>query len=160
MPITSAHYSNQLPAVCRVLADRVLSAIVLYVQNSGAPQRAMEDALENTFRLLEMYRSNTFMFDNPSGVLGADPRMTAGIPSYSYKSSVEPITLVQEKLTQAIQDAFGTGVNREEVVEDLEQVLGAVAGYGKASDEKVLKARDFFSRLKEGLASNPSEAAA
>ena len=71
MSITATQYQNQLPTICVDLANKTLLQIAKYEQ--GDQQSDTDTAfLENTFRLLEMYVSGHFVFDNPAGVLGGE----------------------------------------------------------------------------------------
>lgn len=151
MPIAPSFYSNYLPTVCVTLSNRVLRFLTAYSAGELKANDEVVDTLENVFRLLEMYRTQSLAFDNPSGVLGADPRLAEDLPKQHL--SVAPTELVEAKLGIAIREAFGEKVDANAAIEQIEGVLGTVAyaAAPAADDATFERARTFFGALRDHL---------
>lgn len=152
MSITVTKYQNQLPAICVDLADRTLAQIRT-IQAGRAVNGTDTAFLENTFRLLEMYRSGNFVFDNPSGVLGGE--LSVPIQRLDASTQKKPLDLVRRSVQNAIRKSYGSKLDENDAVESLELVLGALAGYTKVKPQQLDQATVFFKCLKEALSKMP-----
>ncbi|MEC4720585.1 hypothetical protein RY831_15585 [Noviherbaspirillum sp. CPCC 100848] len=117
---------------------------------SEARTPAAQVPLENLFRVLEMFRNNTF-FDEPrKGVFAFEKPKTSKL-SLSKEDSWH--VDIKDAVHRSIEASFGKNVGEAEAVVELQNTLRwlVVPGDLPLQEEKVIRAKKFFGQLSNAL---------
>jgi len=148
MPIMAANAQSDARGAAWLLASAAQKCI-------DDPHRAPEwqDALNNTYRLLEAFRRNVFFGTRPlrdwqSGQIEGE--MLAMMPS-----SERHLSELRDAMESALASSFRS-IPKEDAVEKISSVLRAVAAPErfKASQDDIQGTKAFFSDLLKRLASS------
>lgn len=105
--------------------------------------------LENLFRVLEMYRNNTFLDENRTGVLALESQEPMS-PFVEHDETWHAD--IKRAVQNSLQAVFGPGTSEIEATIELQGALRWLAVSGSPRDEHVLgRAKIFFSQLSGAL---------
>jgi hypothetical protein len=110
------------------------------------PQAASDDevSLQNIYRLLEMYRFDSFVAYSPKGILeGQDLRRQTDV-------NASAGTLLKRALDQAKERVF-PALDRQHAVELLERTISAIAGSAPPNPAELQHTKRFFEELATAL---------
>jgi len=136
MPLMPAYLPTESESLlCAHLASRAATLLA-----NPASARDDQISLQNIFRLLEMYRFDTFLDVTPKGVLelGEGP------------SSAEAVLAEGELLKLALDAASASafpGATKAKVVEMLEALISQIAMGSGSDQDAITQAKRFFEEL-------------
>jgi hypothetical protein len=105
--------------------------------------------LENLFRVLEMYRNNTFLDENRTGVLALETQEPVS-PFVEHNETWH--TDIKRAVQNSLHAVFGADASEVEATIELQSALRWLAVNGTPRDENIVgRAKTFFSQLSGAL---------
>jgi hypothetical protein len=131
-----------LQTVCIASAD-------YFEQPEAAKTAAARVPLENLFRVLEMYRNDTFSDESRLGVLELGELQNSG---FINTAEDKWYTEIKNALTNAVHTTFAAEISKEAAVRDLQaSIRWLVKGGTLQDDSSPRRARAFFGQLSATL---------
>lgn len=142
MSITSSYYVDD----SNTLAKRFASIVTRYFdEQATAKDGAARIPLENLFRILEMFRRNSYADEMRKGVLALDSFETSTTPSFDtgpWQATIE------SALTRSLDDVF-KDVPKDQAIDQLQESLRSLAKGTVLPDASAKRARGFFEKFGE-----------
>lgn len=146
MSIISAYEPDKSNFLCKRFASL---AVEYFEKPDAAKTPAARVPLENLFRVLEMYRNDTFSDKNRRGVLELGELQ--GIAFFNAGEDTW-YREIKSALGNAMQSTFGEATPKDQAVKELQGAIRwLVKGDALPDQSSPGRAREFFGRLRDTL---------
>jgi hypothetical protein len=147
MSIVSIQSEDKSNFLCKRFASLATS---YFDQPSAARSASAQVPLENLFRVLEMFRNDTFSDESRKGVLAFE---SPGHQIFGTTRDDTWYTNIQKAVQQSIVTTFGNNADQNEAAGELQRTLRwlVVDGDLPDKDAAVTRAKTFFMQLSGAL---------
>lgn len=146
MSIISRQFGDKSDYLCKSFAAL---ATGYFDQPSSELKTTAQVPVENLFRLLEMYRNDTFDDEHRMGVTAWNRSRALSIKE---RRKGEWHNNIKTAITDAIQNTFGSDVSEEKAVTELQDALRYLVVEGRnISPDAANRAKHFFRNLSNAL---------